>query len=266
MAISPLLFKYKGNRCANCGLTVEEMLERWGVVNKVFQFNHVDPAKKDSNYDNLIQRVISPEQLDEVDKCILLCNNCHDILHAQRGTATLHFKIKYADRVVEQHIKGQTIFDMQTKMLRFFSDDPYLLSLHAVVRGDSEPEILTGLDLYEGLFLEYLLGTRVTGKLKIWQNDKKWMLTATKLNDRICRVDVSDDFSLLKFNGMDDETGKPKMSVRNNQIIFNPKDKPEQNPIPASGSYDFHVNYATLRTIVKQMKDKQKGDRSRPGE
>jgi hypothetical protein len=48
--------------------------------------------------------------------------------------------------------------------------------------------------------------------------------------------------------------------------MYDPKDKPEQNPIPASGGYDFHVNYATLRKIVKQMGGKQKDDRSRPGE
>jgi hypothetical protein len=68
MAIDPLLFKYKGDRCAYCGLTVDDMLRRYGVVNKLFQFNHIDPAKKHPDYDNVIQRVLSFEQLDEIDK------------------------------------------------------------------------------------------------------------------------------------------------------------------------------------------------------
>jgi hypothetical protein len=82
------LYKYKGNKCANCGLSVEEMLARFGTFNRMFQFNHVDPKQKDPRYDNLIQRQLSGEQLDEVDKCVLLCNECHGILHAQPQRST----------------------------------------------------------------------------------------------------------------------------------------------------------------------------------
>jgi hypothetical protein len=129
MAVDPLLFKYKGDRCAYCGLTVEEMLNRFGVVNKVFQFNHIDPAKKHPNYNNLIQRIISIEQLDELDKCVLLCNNCHDVLHAQQGMQSFFVQLVFGDRVIERWFKGQAIIDMERHAVTFFSDKPYLMDV-----------------------------------------------------------------------------------------------------------------------------------------
>ena len=57
------------------------MLNRYGVINKVFEFHHLDPSKKHPKYDKLIQRVVSAEQLDELAKCILLCERCHVVLH-----------------------------------------------------------------------------------------------------------------------------------------------------------------------------------------
>ncbi len=56
MAINRLLFQYKGNRYACCGKTVEQMIRRFGVANKLFQFHHIDPDKKHDDYDKLIQQ------------------------------------------------------------------------------------------------------------------------------------------------------------------------------------------------------------------
>ena len=59
-------------------MSVVEIIQRFGKFRRYFQNHHVDPAKKDPNYNNLIRRHISTEQLDELDKCVLLCSNCHD--------------------------------------------------------------------------------------------------------------------------------------------------------------------------------------------
>src|SRR4051794_2987882 len=95
-----LLYKYKGNECGHCGVSVQEMLERWNTFHRLFELNHIDPRKKHPDYDNLIRRVFTAEQLDEVDKCVLLCVECHKALHAQNITASLEVTLKLPDKRV----------------------------------------------------------------------------------------------------------------------------------------------------------------------
>jgi hypothetical protein len=44
------LYQYKGNKCGSCGKTVEVIMERWGSVKRMFEFNHIVPSKKHGNY------------------------------------------------------------------------------------------------------------------------------------------------------------------------------------------------------------------------
>jgi hypothetical protein len=261
MAIEPLLFKYKGNRCANCGLTVELMLKRYGVVNKVFQFNHIDPTKKHPDYDNLIQRVMSTEQLDEVDKCILLCNICHDVLHAQRGTAEIAFAMHINDRTVEQRIKGQTILNLESGTLNFFSDEPVLLIPYAVKRGDAKPELLTAFELNDGRLIEYILETKQLGKFLIWQQDRTIMIDAKRLDSRKCTMDWNVNFPLFKYQEKNEDGSG--LWIRGGKKIHNPKHGPVENPVPATGMIGMQVTYAVLRRGLKQQRDKQKDESGR---
>jgi hypothetical protein len=252
MAINPLLFKYKGNRCANCGLTVEEMQRRYGVVNKVFQFNHIDPKKKHPHYDNLIQRVLSTERLDEVDKCVLLCNNCHDVLHAQAGTAEVIFTLRFPDRVVDHRLKGQAILDMETQTLRFFSDQQLLLSIYAVRRGDIPPYLLTALELNDGRLLEFLLETQHGAKLLIWKRDKTVVLEAEKRTQESCCFAWHVTCPLFQFMETDSD-GKPSFWIRHGKKIYPPKGAPAENPEPATGMIEAEMTYEELRQGLHQL-------------
>lgn len=67
------LLNYKGGRCSICG---------YSRCASALEFHHLDPDKKDfgiaqtSSYKNL-------ELLKkEIDKCILVCSNCHREIHA----------------------------------------------------------------------------------------------------------------------------------------------------------------------------------------
>ena len=67
--------KYKGGICNICGNSFHIA---------AFDFHHIDPKEKDIDPGLLMQR--SPEILyKELDKCILLCANCHRILHYNEG-------------------------------------------------------------------------------------------------------------------------------------------------------------------------------------
>ena len=147
MANKRQLYEYKGDRCAHCQLTVQEMVDRYGTVDGMFQFNHVEPSKKDPDYKNLIRRVISSDQLDEVDKCVLLCRRCHGILHAQGITGNLQFTVNVAGRKETQTLQGQVIVDKKERRARFLTNERVLVIPYLLKIGEQEPQLYFGIEL-----------------------------------------------------------------------------------------------------------------------
>lgn len=67
---------YKGSNCQRCNLSVKD------THYAVFEFHHLNPAHKDFNWAKL--RIRPWEEIQkELDKCVLLCANCHRIVHAE---------------------------------------------------------------------------------------------------------------------------------------------------------------------------------------
>lgn len=66
---------YKGGKCCICG---------YDKYIGSLQFHHLDPSKKDFSISE--QRRTSVDRfnivIDELDKCILVCSNCHCEIHA----------------------------------------------------------------------------------------------------------------------------------------------------------------------------------------
>ena len=66
------LIEYKGGKCEICGYSRND---------NAFDFHHVNPEEKDyiisGRYNNSFEALKK-----EVDKCMLLCANCHRELHA----------------------------------------------------------------------------------------------------------------------------------------------------------------------------------------
>lgn len=65
--------QYKGGKCEDCGYN-EPFPE-------VYDFHHIDPKTKD--YDVFKTVKIFSKIKDELDKCILLCANCHRKRHSK---------------------------------------------------------------------------------------------------------------------------------------------------------------------------------------
>ena len=62
---------YLGGKCSKCNIT---------GVPAIFDFHHKDPKEKDFNWGK--KRTSNFDSLKkELDKCILLCSNCHRELH-----------------------------------------------------------------------------------------------------------------------------------------------------------------------------------------
>ena len=130
------LYQYKGNRCASCGMSIPDMVERYGTFNRMFEFHHVNPVTKDRSYKRLMAQRLNRRQMDEIDKCVLLCTQCHAIIHAQEITATLELSAELHQRLVRQHFQGWVRADKIAKTLTFVTNQPYLLELCEVRLGD----------------------------------------------------------------------------------------------------------------------------------
>lgn len=71
-----LILELKKNGCTSCGYNVHP---------DCLEFHHADSAKKDSTISNAIRDNWSVKRLlAEVEKCILLCANCHRLAHISK--------------------------------------------------------------------------------------------------------------------------------------------------------------------------------------
>ncbi len=64
---------YKGGKCEDCGGVFLEC---------AYDFHHLDPTKKDFNVGAKLGKGMTIDTVKvELDKCVLLCANCHRIRH-----------------------------------------------------------------------------------------------------------------------------------------------------------------------------------------
>jgi hypothetical protein len=66
-------------KCAVCGLAEEWCLD----------LHHVDPSTKDRNISDLVWGSSWSRTWEEIQKCVVLCANCHRRVHAGKITLTL---------------------------------------------------------------------------------------------------------------------------------------------------------------------------------
>lgn len=70
------MVKHYGGKCLDCSITLEDSHY------SIFDFHHRDPSQKDMDWTKL--RLTSRENIiKELDKCDLLCANCHRIRHVK---------------------------------------------------------------------------------------------------------------------------------------------------------------------------------------
>lgn len=66
--------EYKGSKCLDCTHSYPNQ------PYVIFDFHHRDPSKKDADWNKLKKRSWN-KITQELDKCDLLCSNCHRIRH-----------------------------------------------------------------------------------------------------------------------------------------------------------------------------------------
>jgi hypothetical protein len=70
--IKLLSLEYKGNKCCICG---------YDKCIRALEFHHLDPSEKESGIGNGSYNKFDKVKL-ELDKCILVCSNCHAEIHS----------------------------------------------------------------------------------------------------------------------------------------------------------------------------------------
>lgn len=66
--------EYKGGKCERCG---------YNKCINALEFHHVDPSQKDFSFSGGYNIRAWSRIQPELDKCIMVCANCHRELHAE---------------------------------------------------------------------------------------------------------------------------------------------------------------------------------------
>ena len=171
MANRAQIYKYKGNQCTCCGRSVQEMIDRYGTFDRMFELHHIDPDAKDPNFKNLIRRTLSFDQIEEVDKCTLLCSQCHSVIHAQNIRAKLELVVSYEEREVSQVFDWWIMCDGQDKSVTFVTNQRFKLFPIVVAFGNGKRMHLFAIELEKRDYLvnwlyhvKDLQGVQVFGK------------------------------------------------------------------------------------------------------
>jgi hypothetical protein len=74
----------KGKKCEHCGIDLYK--NHW-----LAEFHHINPAEKDNDISTLIKNKWTHISIDtELDKCLLLCCNCHRTEHFDEERAEFY--------------------------------------------------------------------------------------------------------------------------------------------------------------------------------
>lgn len=88
---------YKGGTCSECGFVATE------ETIAAFDFHHTNPLEKEHTPSDMLMLKKS-KVLKELDKCVLLCSNCHRILHHRQYRAKLAERQEGVTTIEKQNI------------------------------------------------------------------------------------------------------------------------------------------------------------------
>lgn len=212
------LYDYAGGKCHFCGRDVEESQKRFGTVNGQFEFNHLDPKRKHPDYDNLIRRNLSSCQLDEIDKCVLLCRTCHGLYHAQDLSAKATIKLQIGGRRRQQTYRARGIFDFQEKHVTLFSDQDNELECYYIELRGQPPQLRLRRELEKELFPYFIPQTLTCRELLVRGIDRTPLLKVSRTTQDVFRMRMDVRFTLAELE-LHGEPGQPIVWVRNGKML-----------------------------------------------
>ena len=249
--------EYLGGRCVICRRSIKALERRYLTASKgAVEFNHIDPSQKSPNYEKLIRRVVSAAQLDELDKCNLLCRICHGIWTNQRLTGKIQVTMSLPDgRIAKKRFRHHGLIEIKNGQptVYMFADNPCQLEIYAYSLGNSQRKYRVGFELEKSLSKLLLATRRSRRALHIWDQRglafKAERIDASRLEFQYCIR-----FSLLKFEGKPDNPESPYLWARNGKMII------EGRGVRKTGVVSGGMEYAELErglaaTVAKAAVD-----------
>ena len=246
-----LRLEYMGGRCVICRRSIKAVERRYLTSKGTFEFNHIDPSQKSPIYEKLIRRVISAAQLDELDKCNLLCRICHGIWTNQRLKGKLQITIALPDgRVVKKRFchHGLMEFKNGKPKVHLFADEPCHLEVYGYSLGSSKRVYRVGFELEKDLS-KLLLASRRRRTLRIWDR-KGLVFKAERLDASRMRFQYAVRFSILKFEGKPDDQESPHVWVRNGKMVI------KGHGVRKTGQVSGKMEYAAMERALAAKADK----------
>lgn len=238
MADRARLYKYKGDRCSSCGSSAAEMVARHGTFNRMFQLHHVDPGTKHPSYENLMKQMLSQEQIEEVDKCTLLCTQCHTVIHAQEITGKLELSVKIGTRTVSQCFEGWIKADAVDKTFTFVTNQRLLLQPCVVRVGTKNPVELCVIEIeQDGNLLDWLQNIAQYKFVEILARSKRDVLMQIEyIGEKEVKVTQVIGFPVTAINLSTLKNAADNVWLRNGVILT------KDGEIITNGTLTYHCN------------------------
>jgi len=125
--------EYKGNSCINCG---------YNKCLAALEFHHIDPTQKDFALSNDGHTRSWEEIKNELDKCILVCANCHREIHNSKIN-----KEKVIERIPTRLEKTCSVCSIHfvvgatDSTQKFCSQECYKISIRKIKERPSKEEL-----------------------------------------------------------------------------------------------------------------------------
>ena len=228
-------YKYKGGKCTVCGMSVSEMVNRFGTFNRMFELHHIDPGKKANNYNNLIKQKLSAKQLDELDKCILLCRNCHGLVHAQNIDINGEISINYNGHEVSQKITGWLVVDQINNKLQILCEEQLLIEPFTEQISEQSKKLVFGVQLQDGSHLKnQLKSLKLNQSYKVWKAETNELMLRVTRHDETFEIETNIKFPFIEMDGGQQAKGD-KFWYRKGIVLY------DTGEVQTEGSFTFHL-------------------------
>lgn len=112
--IKQILVEYKGGQCEICG---------YDKCIQALEFHHIDPTQKDFGIGTKGYTRSIEENKKEVDKCILVCANCHREIHENVHKNNIQNEEKIANH--SQWVSSKKISSLNKEQIQSLIKDGY---------------------------------------------------------------------------------------------------------------------------------------------
>ena len=121
--IKKFLVEYKGGKCEKCG---------YHKCIQALEFHHRNPEEKKFALSKISPSISLTELAAEVDKCILLCANCHRELHSGYTESPTDRRCVTSNKLTDDDVREIRIMLNEVGITRKYIANKFKISVKAI--------------------------------------------------------------------------------------------------------------------------------------